>query len=212
MRLLLIFIGLAVLVLIPFAIWGDHVDDFFTQIATVEWLRGYGEWAWLPAILLLMGDLLLPLPATVIMSALGIIYGPLLGGLISALGSFGAGSLGYELCRKLGKPATKRLLGEKGWYKGVKISKKIGGVLVAVSRWTPVLPEVVACMAGMLKMSRTKFYIALGCGTLPLAFTYAWLGYYGADAALLTLLAVALLPLLLWLALYPLFNKYWMLD
>ena len=99
MRLLLVFLGLAAVVLLTFFIWGDSLMEIFSQAGTIAWLTGTGKWAWLLAVLLLMGDLLLPLPATLIMAAIGYIYGPIAGGLISAGGSFMAGSLGYWLCR-----------------------------------------------------------------------------------------------------------------
>lgn len=210
MRLLLIFLSLALLVLIPFAIWGEQIDTFFTQTSTVSFLESYGYWAWIIGIGLLMLDLLFPLPATVIMAAIGILYGPLLGGIINGIGLVLAGTLGYELCRQLGEHTTRRLLGEKDWQKGQKINHKIGGFIVALSRWTPVLPEVIACMAGMMRMERLKFYLALACGSVPLGFAYATVGNisWGIDSPLLTLGLAAVLPILLWLLLRPLINKY----
>lgn len=101
MRLFWLFLALAIAVLIPFVIWGDWFMKAFDGQASREWLAGLGPWGWLVAIALLMADLILPLPATPIMSALGWIYGPLLGGAIGAIGSFASGSLAYGLCRTM---------------------------------------------------------------------------------------------------------------
>jgi len=66
MRLIFLFIGLVVLVLIPFFIWGDTLMAFFSWEQSLDWLNGYGNWAWAVAILLLIADLFLPIPATII--------------------------------------------------------------------------------------------------------------------------------------------------
>jgi hypothetical protein len=43
MRLLIIFVILAFVVLVPFVIWGDSLEAFFTQQATIDWLVDYGH-------------------------------------------------------------------------------------------------------------------------------------------------------------------------
>jgi uncharacterized membrane protein YdjX (TVP38/TMEM64 family) len=47
-------------------------------------LRHYGSWAWALGIALIWADLVLPIPQTAVIAALGIIYGTLLGGLLGA--------------------------------------------------------------------------------------------------------------------------------
>ncbi len=118
MRLIFLLIVLVAVVLIPFFIWGDTLMAFFSWEHSLEWLRGYGTWAWAIAIILLIADLFLPLPATIIMSALGYIYGPMVGGLISAAGSFASGVLAYWLCRMLGENAATWVLGKKEYERG----------------------------------------------------------------------------------------------
>jgi uncharacterized membrane protein YdjX (TVP38/TMEM64 family) len=198
MRLIFLLIALVAMVLIPFFIWGDALMAFFTWEHSLEWLRGYGDWAWAIAIVLLIGDLFLPLPATIIMSALGYIYGPLVGGLISAAGSFASGVLAYWLCRMVGDGAAIWLLGQKEYERGKKISTQVGGWVVALSRWLPVFPEVIACMAGLTRMPVMNFYVALVCGSLPLGFTYAIVGNSGVTNPVLAIGLSAGLPPLIW--------------
>ena len=45
-------------------------------------LRGWGNWAWALGVGLIWADLVLPIPQTAVIAALGIIYGSLLGGLL----------------------------------------------------------------------------------------------------------------------------------
>ncbi len=207
MRLLLLFLGLATIVLLVFFVWGDSLMLMFSQEGTIAWLDQYGYWAWTAAVLLLMADLLLPLPATLIMAALGYFYGPLAGGLISACGSFMAGSLGYWLCWFMGEKAALKLLGTKDYERGKKLSGRFGGWVVALSRWLPVFPEVIACMAGLTRMPPRYFHAALLCGSVPLGFTYAWVGTTGTDNPPLAIGLSAGLPPLIWWIVRSVFRK-----
>lgn len=206
MRLLYIFLFLAALVLLSFFIWGDSLMEFFSQEGTIQWLKGYGEWAWAIAILLLMADLFLPLPATLIMAALGYLYGPLAGGLIGGIGSFVSGSTGFWLCRSLGEKQAINLLGKKDYEKGKKIADNIGGWIVVMSRWLPVFPEVIACMAGLTRMPALYFHLALLCGALPMGLVYAFVGSTGVDHPALSLGLSAGIPPVIWFLLRPLFG------
>lgn len=198
MRLLFVFIGLAALVLLSFFLFGSDFTSTFTQDGSVAWLSRYGSWAWAAGIVLLASDLVLPLPATIIMSALGYLYGTLAGGLISAAGSFVSGSLGYWLCRLAGENAALRILGRKDYDRAKRMSQHLGGWLVVLSRWLPVFPEVIACIAGLTRMRAGYFHLALACGSLPLGFTYAWIGHTGVAQPLLAIVFSACVPPLIW--------------
>jgi uncharacterized membrane protein YdjX (TVP38/TMEM64 family) len=202
-RLLWIFLGLAVLVLIPFLIWGEGLERTFSQERVTVWLTEYGRWAWAAGILVLASDLLLPIPATAVMAALGIVYGPLWGGLIGTAGGFLGGTLGYGLCRGFGRPLALRLLGARDLDQGERLFARAGGWLVVLSRWLPVFPEVIACMAGLSRMPLRTFLIALLCGSAPLAFTFAAIGHAGGGHPVLAIALSALAPPLLWLVVRP---------
>lgn len=204
MRLVWLFLGLTLLVLIPFFIWGSALETVFSQAGTVDWLNAYGSWAWLAGILLLVSDLVLPVPGTVIMSALGYMYGTVAGGLLSALGSFLAGAMAYLLCRSFGTGAAMRILGERDFERGHRIFEHLGGWIVALSRWLPVLPEVTACMAGLTRMPARLFFLALACGSLPVGFAFALIGHMGVNHPLIAVGLSALVPALLWLVVRPL--------
>jgi uncharacterized membrane protein YdjX (TVP38/TMEM64 family) len=154
---------------------------------------------------LLLADLVLPIPATAVMSALGFIYGPLLGGLVGSAGSILAGALGYGLCRAAGPRAARRLLGEHGLEQGRRLASGTGLWLVVLSRWLPVFPEVVACMAGLTRMPAPTFLAALACGSIPLSFAFAAVGHAGLDHPGLALALSAIAPPALWFAVRPLF-------
>ena len=207
MRLLLLFLALVALVLIPFFIWEDFLNAVFTPEGSIDWLRQYGAWGWAAGRGLLIADLFLPIPGTLIISALGYIYGPWLGGLLASLGSFLSGELAYGLCRLTGRKGALRILGEKDLARGEKLFARTGGWIVALSRWLPVFPEVVACMAGLTHMPARTFHFALACGSLPLGFAFAAVGHMGVEYPALALIVSAVAPPILWLAVRPAFLK-----
>ena len=89
------------------------------------------------------------------------LYGPWLGGLAGAAGSFCSGFLAYALCRRYGQKAVDALLSKDEQTRGHQLFHDYGGWILALSRWLPLLPEVVACMAGLL------FTCRLGLWPLP---------------------------------------------
>jgi len=199
MRFILIFLALALVLAVPFFIWGGGFDEALGGEAAVEWLRGWGPWAPAAALILLISDIVLPVPATGVMAALGVLYGPVLGGALGAAGSILSGATAWGLCRLLGRRAALRLAGEKDLARAESFFDSTGGWAVALSRWLPILPEAVACLAGLARMKPLRFFVALACGSVPLAFAFAALGHEWAARPLAAVLAAALAPLALWI-------------
>ena len=184
------------LMLGAFFAWGGYFEGLFTEEAAAQ----PGPWDWLFAVGLLTLDVFLPIPTTAVLATLGMAYGPWLGGLIGTLGTFAAGTTGYGLCRVLNERTARFLVGEKSMEIGGKFFEQSGGWVIALSRWTILLPELLSCYAGLMRMPPRQYFAALLCGTLPMSFTYAWLG--STDAAqenkLLALGLSAAIPVLLW--------------
>lgn len=197
-KLVWLLLGLALLVLIPFFLLGEGMMARFG--GSGEWLQQYGRnTGWLVGLGLLVSDLVLPVPATAVISALGFVYGALQGAAIGAAGSFLSGSLAYESCRAGGLRVVEWLLGPEDRVKAGRIfAGTSGGWLVALSRWLPLLPEMSCCMAGLTRMARRRFYTALACGCGPMALTFATIGSTGTDRPGLALALSALAPALLY--------------
>ena len=200
MRLIAWFIGLSALVLGTWLLWGGAWEERFTLDGAVAWIEGAGPWAWAAGIGLLAADLLLPVPGTVVMSALGYVYGPLAGGLAAAAGSMLAGLCGYGIGRLVGERGARRLLGGPDFEKGRLLFARGGGWMVALSRALPILPEALSCTAGLVRMPFGRFAAALACGSLPVGFLFAWIGAAGRDAPGWALAFSLLVPALLWAA------------
>lgn len=201
LRMTLIFFVMALALAMSFAIWGDDLEARFSLQGAVAWLRDYGDFAWIAAIGLLVADLALPVPATVVMAALGMVYGPVLGGIFAVIGALAAGFTGYGLCRVAGRPAARRLIGDRHLDAGDRLFANRGGWIVALSRWVPIVAEVAVCMAGLTAMPLGRFSLALISGSLPLGVVYAVIGYAGIDRPLLALGLCIALPAIMWLVL-----------
>lgn len=195
MRLFSLFLALALVLMIPFLCWGDAFNQWFSGEAGVRWLRGWGAYGWLAVIALLVADVFLPIPATPVMSAAGYLYGTVTGGVVSAMGSFLAGLLAYGLCRQFGRGTAVWLAGEADLARADQLFRRSGPWLVALSRWMPLLPEVVSCLAGLTRMPFGPFALALGCGCVPMGFAYAAIGAAGQGHPALPVLRSQLLDL-----------------
>ena len=149
---------------------------------------------------MLASDLLLPIPSTVVFTALGILYGPWLGGLIGAIGFALGGAIAYGICRSFGERAALWLLGDRDYRRGRALFARSGGWIVVLSRWLPVLPEVISCIAGLTQMPVSRFSLALICGSTPIALAFAALGHAGKEQPLLAIGASVIIAPILWLA------------
>lgn len=199
MRLVLWFLGLAILVLGIWMIWGGGWDERFTFEGTVWWLRESGPWAWAAGIALLVSDLVLPVPGTVVISALGYLYGVMLGGMVASVGLILAGLSGYGIGRLCGEKFARRWLGDRDFEKGRTLFANGGGWAVAMSRSLPILPEVISCTAGLVRMPFRRFFLALLCGSVPMGFLFAAIGKAGQEVPGLAFGLSLLIPAVLWL-------------
>jgi uncharacterized membrane protein YdjX (TVP38/TMEM64 family) len=183
----------------PWLIWGEAFDRSFSLAGTLTWLRELGPWAAAAGVALLVADIALPIPSTIVMSALGATYGFWVGSLLSILGSMLAGLTAYGLARWAGRPAAIWIAGEDGLVRTEELFARGGAWLVLTSRWLPILPEAVACLAGLARMPFRTFFWALTVGSVPLGLTFAWIGTLTEDREGLALALSAGLPIGAWL-------------
>ena len=198
MRLFLTCGSIVALFVVSYLLWGETFEELLAGDQAKKWLHQFGPWTWAIAILLMITDVLLPIPATAVLATLGLIYGTLVGGLIGCAGTFLAGTAGYLICWAMGERAARFLMGERGLERSRRFFTKSGGWLVALSRWMIILPEMVSCLAGLTRMDPRKYFVALACGTIPMSFTYAAIGAAGGDRPILALAVSAAVPVFLW--------------
>ena len=161
-------------------------------------LRTYESWAWAVGIALICADVVLPIPQTAVIAALGIIYGTLLGGLLGSLGLIGGGLLGYVLMLTSARRFVQRLVGRQSLHKMERVFDQGGAWAIVLTRSLPYsVPEAMVFLAGLAGMPIRKFTAALTIGSVPTAFAFAAIGAGWADQPIVALVVSYVLPILL---------------
>jgi uncharacterized membrane protein YdjX (TVP38/TMEM64 family) len=161
-------------------------------------LRSYGSWAWAVGIALIWADLLLPVPQTAVIAALGVIYGTLLGGVLGSLGLITGGLLGYWLMFTSARRLVQRFAGRQSLHRMESLFSRNGAWAIVLSRSLPYsVPEAMVFLAGLAGMPMAKFTAALIVGSVPTAFAFAAIGAGWADQPALALMVSYALPILL---------------
>jgi uncharacterized membrane protein YdjX (TVP38/TMEM64 family) len=161
-------------------------------------LRKYDAWAWAAGIALICADVVLPVPQTAVIAALGIIYGTVLGGLLGSVGLITGGLLGYGLMLTSARRMVRRFVGPQSLHRVEGLLERDGAWAIVLSRSLPYsIPEAIVFVAGLAAMPMGKFTAALAIGSVPTAFAFAAIGAGWADQPILALLASYALPILL---------------
>ena len=161
-------------------------------------LREYDAWAWAVGIALICADLVLPIPQTVVIAALGIIYGTVLGGLLGSVGLITGGLLGYVLMLTSARRMAKHFVGPRSLNTIESLFERAGAWAIVLTRSLPYsIPEAMVFLAGLAGMPLGKFTAALAVGSVPIAFVFAAIGAGWADQPILALVASYVLPILL---------------
>lgn len=149
---------------------------------------------------LLIADVLVPVPAALVMIANGALFGVALGTALSMLGSLGATAFGFWLGRR-GGPWLDRLMSAEERRRGDALLDRFGVLAVVVTRPVPVLAETVAILAGTSPMRWGRLMLAAGAGSLPAALLLALTGATGLplDDSLLVFGLVLIIAGILWL-------------
>jgi uncharacterized membrane protein YdjX (TVP38/TMEM64 family) len=157
---------------------------------------------------LLAGDSFLPVPSTLVMSALGLALGTLLGGLAAACGLFLSGAIAYLVCRRWGSGWARRIAGEKGLARVESAMRQQGPWLIAATRSVPVVQEASSCLAGVAGMPARIYFSVLAVGCVPTGFAYAAIGASALENRWWAVALSVAVPLLTWPLVYlPLRTK-----
>lgn len=148
---------------------------------------------------LLAGDLVLAVPATPLMIAAGHELGPWLGGAVSAAGAMAAVVIGYGVCRVGGRPAFRRWVKPEEAAKARALFDRYGMLAVVLARGLPILPEVFACLGGLVRLPSGRFLGAFAIATVPWALLHTLAGHYSSfDNPWPALLILVGLPVAAW--------------
>lgn len=161
--------------------------SFLALFGLAEWLQipllarpepwlAHGGWiAAAVGVGLLVADVLLPVPASLVMIAHGALFGVAAGTLLSLTGALGAAWFGFAVGRR-GGPLLARLVPEDERRRADRLLQEWGGLAVLATRPVPILAETVAILAGASPMSWSRLTVSTLGGALPAALLYAVTG------------------------------------
>lgn len=156
----------------------------FTIVETlhVPWLTDAGDrlqdarvGTALAGVTLLVVDVVLPVPSSVVMTAHGALFGVLLGTLLSLAGSVGAAVAGYAIGRR-GEPFVDKRVRADERARADRLLARWGVVAVIASRPIPLVAETVAIVAGLSGIGARRVALAALAGSFPGALLYAVAG------------------------------------
>ena len=163
---IIIFFVVSAIIISLFLVFGD-------MVFMADWIReAQGrktEVAFLSVIVLIL-DVFLPVPASIVMVLTGSILGFIPGFLINYIGILASNIVGF---------AAGRIWPEATSSKGTRWSEKSNSWLaIAATRGIPVLAESVAITAGAIKYPFRRYLYACLIGNLPFCVVYSLSGYY----------------------------------
>lgn len=171
---------------------------FVAEVLRVPFLSGAPDLphaAYAAALLgigLLTADALLPVPSSLVMTALGALFGLPGGAALSLAGSL----FGFVFAFWLGSrssPAVRRLLTQEEVGRADRMLQRWGVLAIILTRPLPILAETTAIAAGVSRLPLTRSLPAAAAGLLPVCLAYAWVGSraHGFGAAAIVFLALA---------------------
>jgi len=140
------------------------------------WMRRGGVAAAALGVSLLIADVLLPVPSSLVMVAHGALFGVLTGTFLSLLGSLGAALFGFAIGRR-GGSLLERIVSVYERNRADQILARWGALAIVITRPIPLLAETVAIMAGASSsLGWGRMALAALVGSLPPALLYALTG------------------------------------
>lgn len=139
------------------------------------WMKHAGVVAASIGVSLLIADVLLPVPSSLVMVANGALFGVVTGTFLSLLGSVGAALFGFAIGRR-GGPLLTRIVTPEERARADRMLARWGTLAVIVTRPIPLLAETVAIMAGASPLGWGRMALAALFGSLAPALLYALSG------------------------------------
>ena len=125
-------------IIVPFMIWGEALDALAPQMLQRQDTRWYIA---VLGVALLMVDVLLPVPSSIVSALLCVLLGPLHGSLAIMAGMMAGFACGYLLGRMLPADTLRRWVGAALWDSVRDKAARQSTAWIVVSRPVPVLAE-----------------------------------------------------------------------
>jgi uncharacterized membrane protein YdjX (TVP38/TMEM64 family) len=149
---------------------------------------------------LLLADVFIPVPSSMVMIAHGAVFGVALGTLLSLVSSVGGAMIGWWVGHR-GSAWLGRVVSPAEQARAQALLERWGVLAIIVSRLIPIVAETVAIMSGTTNLGWRKVLVATTVGTLPASLIYAIAGSVTTDlvSGFLVMLAVVAIAAVAWL-------------
>lgn len=187
------------LILVPFLLFEAPLAALMGDAVTAA--RGHGLAAGGVIALVLAGDILLPVPSSLVSSLAGALLG-FWGGVLAIWSGMSAGCLlGYWVGRGAGHGLMRRIVGEGEVARARAMLSGAGGIALVATRAVPVLAETLVLGAGAAGMRLAPFLLLTGLANLAVALAYAAIGAWALSEGsfLLLFFGLAAVPMLGWI-------------
>lgn len=199
LRLVALAAALLLLMLMPFLLWADTL----ARVAPL-WLQSQQS-LWLLAvagIALLVADIALPVPSSIVAIALCWMLGPLWGGVSVAIGCLLAFVAGYCIGRLVPEPRLRQWVGPQLWDTARDSARQRAMWWIVIARPLPLLAELTAVLAGIWRVPLLSALANAAAASAVVGALYGasvWLGREQ-PALVLTVVVLLALPSLTWVS------------
>lgn len=179
--------------------------------ALIESLRSLGFLGiFLFMIIVILENVVAPMPPFILYIAGGAIYGGLWGGILALIGNALGSALAFVIARKLGRSWIEKKIPKKVRGKFDKFAEKYGGFTIFILRINPLTStDLFSYLAGFTKMSFRKFIIGTTLGLAPSIILQSYLGDFFSSSPILfnLFLVVGVSYIAMFIFLFFLFKK-----
>ena len=154
---------------------------------------------------ILLGDILLPVPSSIVMYLNGYVLGILSGACLSFVSLLAGSCVGYYL----GKFTSMGVMAKKD-ERAHLFLLKYGAFAILITRGIPILAESICMVCGYNKMLFKQYILLNAIGYIPLCLLYAFFGQSGYDQnnLLLSFIASLLVSAAFWFLGKTYFTKW----
>jgi uncharacterized membrane protein YdjX (TVP38/TMEM64 family) len=192
-----LFLGaiLLAVILIPWFLWGEQIELWAEDL--IHSATMHTGWIAVTLALLLASDILVPVPSSLVSTALGFLWGFWGGSLASWAAMTVSSTLGYWIARS-GRPLTQRIMGDVELEHLDALGHRFGDWIVVICRPIPVLAEASVLFVGMAQMPLGRFLLLSALSNLGVSIVYAAVGAFSAslNSFLLAFAGAILVPLI----------------
>ena len=185
----LLALGTCAAIIVPFLLWEEPLLAWSRALLAVPGGRAAVATV---VVILLCGDLFLPVPSSFVSAGAVALLGPALGAFAIWFGMSLGAVIGFGLGRSGGVAVARRVVGERELGRAERLMQRFGAWVVVLCRGVPVLAEASTLLAGTARMPFGWFSLLALTANAGIAAAYAWLSLIGSHGTVALLVPFAL--------------------